>query len=75
MQQKYSNNIAKNLKNQGYNPILIARNEENLINKSKEIGCSYEICDVLERAQIDQISKGTDRKYIHQFLSNSLFFI
>ena len=25
--------IAKNLKSQGYNPIIIARNEEDLINK------------------------------------------
>ena len=37
--------IAKNLKDQGYNPILIARNEEDLISKSKEINCDYEICD------------------------------
>ena len=33
--------IAKNLKEQGYNPIIIARNKEDLISKSKEINCSY----------------------------------
>ena len=48
--------IAKNLKEQGYNPIIIARNKEDLINKSKEINCSYEICDVLEIDQIKEIS-------------------
>ena len=49
--------IAKNLKSQGYNPIIIARNEEDLINKSKEIDCLYEICDVLVSNQIEEISK------------------
>jgi len=49
--------IAKNLKSQGYNPIIIAKNEEDLINKSKEINCLYEICDVLETNQIQEISK------------------
>tara|TARA_Y100000741_G_scaffold329105_1_gene282790 strand:- start:76 stop:798 length:723 start_codon:yes stop_codon:yes gene_type:complete len=49
--------IAKNLKDQGYNPILIARNEEDLISKSKEINCDYEICDILEFDQIEIISK------------------
>ena len=49
--------IAKNLKDQGYNPILIARNEEDLISKSKKINCDYEICDILEFDQIEIISK------------------
>ena len=48
--------IAKNLKDQGYNPIIIARNKEDLISKSKEINCSYEICDVLEIDQIKEIA-------------------
>ena len=51
--------IAKNLKEQGYNPIIIARNKEDLINKSKEINCTYEICDVLEADQIEELSKKT----------------
>ena len=49
--------IAKKMTEEGYYPILISRNEEELIMKSKEINCEYEICDVLERDQIDQISK------------------
>ena len=49
--------IAKNLKDQGYNPIIISRSEEDLIVKAKEINCSYEICDVLEVDQIEEISK------------------
>ena len=49
--------IAKNLKDQEYNPIIISRSEEDLIVKSKEIDCSYEICDVLEVDQIEEISK------------------
>ena len=49
--------IAKNLKDQGYYPIIISRSEEDLIVKAKEIDCSYEICDVLEVDQIEKISK------------------
>ena len=49
--------IAKNLKNQGYNPVLISRNEEDLINKSKQINSTYEICDVLKVDQIETLSK------------------
>ena len=48
--------IAKKIIEEGYTPILISRNEEELVNKSKEINCEYEICDVLEQDQIDQIS-------------------
>ncbi len=48
--------IAKKIIKEGYTPILISRNEEELVNKSKEINCEYEICDVLEQDQIDQIS-------------------
>ena len=47
--------IAKNLKSQGYNPIIIARNKEELINKSKEIDSLYEICDDLETNKIEEI--------------------
>ncbi len=51
--------IAKNLKNQGYDPIIISRNKEELIEKSKEIDCKYEVCDVLEINQIEEVSKKT----------------
>ncbi len=49
--------IAKQITEEGYSPILISRNEEELIKKSKEINCEYEVCDVLEKDHIDQISK------------------
>ena len=49
--------IAKTLKSQGYNPIIISRNKEDLINKSNQIDCDYEICDVLNSDQIAEISK------------------
>ena len=49
--------IAKKIIKEGYTPILVSRNEEELVNKSKEINCEYEICDVLEQDQIDLISK------------------
>ena len=44
--------VAKNLKDDGCNPIIITRNEEELINKSKQIDCNYKICEVLELSQI-----------------------
>ena len=49
--------IAKSLKNHGYNPLLISRNKDDLINKSKEIDCDYQVCDVLEANQIEEVSK------------------
>ena len=49
--------IAKNLKEQGYNPVIISRNEDDLRNKSNEIDCDYEVCDVLISDQIEEISK------------------
>ena len=50
-------NIAKNLKNQGYNPIIIARNEEDLINKSKEI-LDKDKLDIDEQEILNEISIG-----------------
>ena len=51
--------VAKNLRDDGYDPIIITRNEKELINKSKQIDCNYEICDVLELSQIQEIGKKT----------------
>ncbi len=48
--------IAKKIKNDGYNPIIIARNEEELIAKAKEVDCDYEICDVLKSDQIQKLA-------------------
>tara|TARA_B100001123_G_scaffold223149_1_gene251256 strand:+ start:44 stop:766 length:723 start_codon:yes stop_codon:yes gene_type:complete len=49
--------IAKRISQEDYTPVIISRNEEELIIKSKEINCEYEICDVLDKDQIDQVSK------------------
>ena len=49
--------IAKKVKEDGYEPIIIARSEDDLKNTSSEIGCSFEICDVLISDQIEEISK------------------
>ena len=49
--------IAKRISKENYTPVIISRNEEELIIKSKEINCEYEICDVLDKEQIDQVSK------------------
>ena len=49
--------IAKKISEENYTPVIISRNEEELIIKSKEINCEYEICDVLDKDQIDQVSK------------------
>ena len=40
---------------------IISRNEEDLIDKSKKIDCCYEICDVMEISQIEEISKKYDK--------------
>ena len=49
--------IAKRISQENYTPVIISRNKEELIIKSKEINCEYETCDVLDKDQIDQISK------------------
>ena len=50
--------LQKRLK-ENYTPVIISRNEEELIIKSKEINCEYEICDVLDKEQIDQVIQKT----------------
>jgi NAD(P)-dependent dehydrogenase (short-subunit alcohol dehydrogenase family) len=49
--------IAKKIKNYGYDPVIIARNEEELKYKAEEIDCDYSICDVLEMKQIEKIAE------------------
>ena len=49
--------IAKKIKADGYDPVIIARNEEELKNKAKEIDCDYFICDILDLEQIEKISE------------------
>ncbi len=49
--------IAKKVSAEGYSPIIISRNKEELIEKSSKIDCKYEVCDVLKSSQIEDISK------------------
>ncbi len=49
--------IAKKMKKEGYSPIIISRNKEELVSKSEEINCEYQVCDVLENEQIQDLSK------------------
>ena len=49
--------IAQKIKTDGYDPIIMARNEEELKNKAKEIDCDYSICDVLKIEQIEKIAE------------------
>ena len=49
--------IAKKISEENNTPVIISRNKEDLINKADIIGCEYEICDVLDKDQIDQVSK------------------
>ena len=50
--------IAKKIKDDDEcDPIIIARNEEELKIKAKEINCEYSICDVLETEQIEKIAE------------------
>ena len=49
--------IAEKMSLEGYSPVIISRNEEELINKSKKINCEYEVCDVLENNQIIKVSE------------------
>ena len=44
--------IAKKIIKEGYIPNFISRNEEELVNKSKEINCEYEICDAWNKIKL-----------------------
>ena len=49
--------IAKKLKDESYDPVIISRNEEELISKSKIINCDYAVCDILLDDQVEEIVK------------------
>jgi NAD(P)-dependent dehydrogenase (short-subunit alcohol dehydrogenase family) len=50
--------IAKKIKDDdGCEPVIIDRNEEELKIKAKEINCEYSICNVLETEQIEKIAE------------------
>ena len=50
--------IAKKIKNDDRcDPVIIARNEEELKIKAKEVNCEYSLCNVLEMDQIEKIAE------------------
>ena len=49
--------IAKKMNEEGYSPVIISRNKEELISKAENIGCEYETCDILDSDQIENVSK------------------
>ena len=49
--------IAKKMNEDGYSPVIISRNKEDLISKAGNIGCDYETCDILDSDQIEKLSK------------------
>ncbi len=48
--------LSKKIKENNYNPVLISRNEDELIKLSNEIKCDYRVCDVLNFSNVKDIS-------------------
>ena len=48
--------LSIKLKEEGYDPIIIARNEEDLKDISEKINCEYKVCDILDFQRIKEIS-------------------
>ncbi len=48
--------LSIKLKEGGYDPIIIARNEEDLKDISEKINCEYKVCDILDFQRVKQIS-------------------
>ena len=48
--------LSIKLKNEGYDPIIVARNEEDLKNISEKINCEYKVCDILNFERVKEIS-------------------
>ena len=55
--------VAKQLKEQGLQPVLVARNEERLVQVASEIGCDYVVCDVSEETSVSEAIKAIVEKY------------
>ena len=52
--------LARELKKQEYEPIIISRNEDNLKILANELKCEYYVCDVLESEKIIEIIRNLD---------------
>ena len=49
--------LSKKLKKDNYDPIIISRSENDLKELSKEIGCDYIVCDVLDFDKVKNIAE------------------
>ena len=54
--------IAEEIKNNGYEPILIARNKNDLEIISKKLNCQYYECDVIETEKLNSIIESFDNQ-------------
>jgi NAD(P)-dependent dehydrogenase (short-subunit alcohol dehydrogenase family) len=50
--------LAQNLKERNYEPILLAKNKEDLISLANKLNCEYNVCDILETDKLTQIIEG-----------------
>ena len=50
------NALSIKLKDDGYDPIIVARNEEDLKEISGKINCEYRVCDILDFQRVKNIS-------------------
>ena len=48
--------LSIKLKEEGYDPIIVARNEADLKDISEKINCEYKVCDILDFQRIKEIS-------------------
>ena len=48
--------LAAKLKQNGYSPIILSRNEDELKRVSEDIKCEYKICDILDTNRLKEIS-------------------
>ena len=67
--------IARELAGKAWHCVLIARNEERLTQVAEEIGGEYEICDVGDRAAVEQVAERiTERHPAIKLLVNNAGF-
>jgi short-subunit dehydrogenase len=47
---------ARELARRGWHCVLLARRQDRLEALARELGCEYEVCDVRDRAQVDEVA-------------------
>lgn len=55
--------IARRLRDEGANVVVAGRNEQPLREFSADIGCSYVLCDITDKAQVEDMVAFTCRTY------------